>query len=60
MLDFWTLVLFYKAMTIFYYKILLPGELRTWVYQSRIETHHAVQLYPVNLIAGADSRLLGL
>lgn len=61
MLDFWSLVLFYKAMTIFYYKILLPGNWEhACVSESRTETHHAVQLYPVNLIAGADPRLLGL
>lgn len=51
---------FYKAMTIFPHKILHRGTKNITVSESRTETHHAVQLYPVNLIAGADSGLLGL
>lgn len=48
---------FYKPMTIFCYKIRLWGQEHGHV---SAQTHRAVQLYPVNLIAGADSRLLGL
>lgn len=51
---------FYKATTIFHHKILHQGTKNITVSESRTETHHAVQLYPVNLIAGADSGLLGL
>lgn len=45
----------YKAMAMLSSRFYLPGNC-TWLQ----ETHHCVQLYPVDLVAGADSRLLGL
>lgn len=49
-----------RLLIIFYDATLLPRELRTWLSEGREETHCAVQLYPVYLVAGADSGLLGL